>query len=333
MIKPVNNPAKVLSHQERREAFHALESLKRFGYITPQDCTEVMEGIEASRLATAIQVYDAVVPELEVPEEVASALTVLPFGKLATHPALMERGINLQGELDSHVQTMVDMGIVPEEQREQYAQKFSTIAVKLHELTRVPSDWRPQLWIDDMTSEEALKAYLENTQITAYPQGWPYLKEFKKFDPKTQQHLSDDQQVPTGEARLTFSPEYMEYHRISADDWLKERKKTGINHMQPRLWLQMFTVGLDRAIKKLNLGNGKPWKDLSQEERRTISKHQDFNSWLPVDETLDMLFPEYRNEHGAVLGLRWHPVDHTLSTSSHIPDIANTHDGVREVLG
>lgn len=325
MTQPATVPAKILSAVDADAALHSLDGLK--GILTPGELDGIRERINKQRVVTASQAKNTTAPAPEPqPETTPSRLTALPFAELAAHPALLERGINLQQQLDSHVQMMIDMGIVSENQRAIYAEKFATISVNLDELTKAPKNWRPQLFVDDMTPDQALSAHIKNTQVTV--REWTTISNYKKVDPKTKQHLPETQQLPSGLARLTFSSSNTTGK--TANYQLGQQVK-GINHMQPKQWLQMFMEDLNTAIKTLKLSD-KTWKDLLEEEKLAILQNRTIDQFLPDVSTITQ-FPEYQDENGLVLVLRWNPDCRLVDVIRCDPGVPSGDIGVREVLG
>lgn len=251
-------------------------------------------------------------------------LTAMPFSELAT--LLAPKGINLQQQIDDHVDLMVRRGIVPEIEAVEYSAKFDIIHIRKNELENIPKGYRPMLFVDNMTPVQAAKAF----DVPLFGQE---LSDFTKRDPNTLKPLEN--QSPSGLARLTFTPDVTNLPSNltgkSANTRLDQIKQ-GKKFIEPAQWFQMFAEGLEKAIKELRLGNGKDWKDMTAEERQAIMKNSDIDQYLPDAQTWTQ-FPDYRNQYGSVLGLYWDPGSHEVDVDCWDPDDPDGGVGVRPSRG
>lgn len=302
-----------------------IELLKRIDVRAEFVRQELANKTKSTHDAVAATAPEAVAVDESIKEK---PLTAMPFPELAA--LLAPKGVNLQQQLDDHVSLMLRRGIVKETEAETYKAKFNTINVRKSELENISQGYRPMLFVDDMTPVQAAKAFVHGAGI-GYKE-WSTLADFTKRDPKTLELLN---QSPSGLARLTFVSDITnltpEFTGKNADFELDQMKQ-GKHSMEPAQWFQMFAEGLEKAIRELKLGNGKDWKDMTDEEKQTILNNKDIDSYLP-DTTTWTQFPEYRNQLGRVLDLDWHPDGRGVRVYGWHPGDAYDDLGVRPSLG
>ncbi|MBI5152393.1 hypothetical protein HZA39_02570 [Candidatus Peregrinibacteria bacterium] len=293
--------------------------------VRPEFLRAVADEIETRKQST----HDAVVAA--APEAVKEeSLTAMPFEKLKT--LLAPKGIDLQKQLDDHVSFMVRMGVLNEKDAEQYCAKFQTISVRKSELENIPKGYKPMFFVDNMTPVQAAKTFITGQDINLYE--CSTLADFTKRDPNNPDKILENQS-PSDLARLTFTPNVRNLTKNltgkKADTRLDEMKQ-GKHFMEPAQWFQMFAECLDKAMTKLNLGNGKQWGDMNDEERKAILANTDIDQYLP-DLTTWTQFPDYRNQYGSVLDLNWDPGGREVWVSSWSPGSVGGSLGIRPSLG
>lgn len=256
------------------------------------------------------------------------SLTGVPFAELAR--LLAPKGMVLRKQLDDHVQFMLNSGAILEQDAELYREKFETIYVRKEELNNIPQDWRPMLFVDDMTPVQAGKTFITDQGI--YLKEWIDLSEFRKVNQKTKEPYRN--QIPSGLARLTFTPDITSLTRDltgkNADYHLEQMKK-GMRYLQPQQWFQLFAENLQKAMKELGLGNGKALKDMTLEEKQKIINDTRIDQYLPDAVTWTQC-PDWRDPAGGVLRLRWHPGFRGVGVDDGHPQRADGGLGPRPVL-
>ncbi|HBB02218.1 MAG: hypothetical protein US89_C0002G0062 [Candidatus Peregrinibacteria bacterium GW2011_GWF2_38_29] len=254
---------------------------------------------------------DVAEPSVEAVEAPESGLTEVPFDEL--YYFLLERGTNLREQLDSHVDFMVRMGIVPKKDVKKYRAKFDTISVDLpkfkFDIRFKNRGYRPLLFIDDSTPAEAAKKFIQDIGIRYNDRRSP-IEGFHRTDLNGEK-LPD--QTPSGKARLIFVKDSIS-SRLNddgsfADDveaflMLKKMRDEGTTYMDPACWFRLFAEYFEKAVKRCKgtLPDGKEWKDLSVSEKSDIM--------LTANIVMDLLdsrsatqFPDYRDKSGDVLVL------------------------------
>ncbi|MFA6550883.1 MAG: hypothetical protein WCT36_06065 [Candidatus Gracilibacteria bacterium] len=249
-------------------------------------------------------------------------LTTMPFAELKYFLAL--KGVDLQEQLDSHVDFMARMGAVVDVNA--YRAKFQTICVRRSELENIPQGYKPMLFVDNMTPDESAKAFgvpLFGQKLSIFTKIYP--RTFKPF-------LGQSFSRP---ARLTFIPNAAnltsDLTDRSADFRLMEMNQ-GKHFMEPAQWFQMFAECLDKAIRELDLGDGKEWKDMDEKERQAIMNDKRVDLYLPDVKTLTQ-FPDYRDQYGFVLRFHWSDYYRKVGVYNYSTILACREFGVRPSIG
>lgn len=311
----------------KTDAEKQLVSLLESGQVRPEFLRAIADRIKSTHGAVVNAAPEAAVkPADKIKEE---PLTPVPFTELAA--LLAPKGINLQQLSDDHVAMMVRRGIIKETEADQYRAKFQTISVRKSKLENIPQGYRPMLFVDDMTLVQAAERFIQTQDIGFCEDA--KLADFKKVDPKTRKPLKN--QTPSGLARFSFTPDAAnltsDLTGKTADSCLKQMQK-GVRYMEPAQWFQMFIEGFEKAMKELNLSNGKDWKNMTKEEKQAIMQDKRIDSYLPDAKTFTQ-FPDYRNQFGDVLTLHFSPDAREVEVDSWYPDFTSGNVGVRPSLG